>query len=87
MRSIERARTTLVVGCDPSHASQIRQLPAAGWPTDDDADGESSDRLTQHSMSTALGENELLVDLCCDNLRRYLAGTALRNVFDRERGH
>ena len=43
--------------------------------------------VTPHSMSTALGENELLVDLFCDNLRRYLAGAALRNVFDRERGY
>jgi glyoxylate/hydroxypyruvate reductase A len=43
--------------------------------------------VTPHSMSTALGENELLVDLFCDNLRRYLSGEALRNVFDRERGY
>jgi phosphoglycerate dehydrogenase-like enzyme len=43
--------------------------------------------VTPHSMSTALGENELLVDLFCDNLRRYLAGEALRNVFDRKRGY
>jgi phosphoglycerate dehydrogenase-like enzyme len=43
--------------------------------------------VTPHSMSTALGENELLVDLFCDNLRRYLAGEALRNVFDRRRGY
>jgi len=28
--------------------------------------------ITPHSMSTAIGENELLVDLFCDNLRRYL---------------
>jgi phosphoglycerate dehydrogenase-like enzyme len=43
--------------------------------------------VTPHSMSTALGENELMVDLFCDNLRRYLAGEVLRNVFDRERGY
>ncbi|HWC02960.1 MAG TPA: D-2-hydroxyacid dehydrogenase [Methylomirabilota bacterium] len=43
--------------------------------------------VTPHSMSTAFGENELLVDLFCDNLRRYLAGDALRNVFDRKRGY
>jgi len=43
--------------------------------------------VTPHSMSTALGENEVLVDLFCDNLRRYLAGEAPRNVFDRERGY
>ena len=43
--------------------------------------------VTPHSMSTALGENEALVELFCDNLRRYLAGEALRNVFDRGRGY
>jgi phosphoglycerate dehydrogenase-like enzyme len=43
--------------------------------------------VTPHSMSTALEENEVLVELFCDNLRRYLAGQALRNVFDRERGY
>jgi phosphoglycerate dehydrogenase-like enzyme len=43
--------------------------------------------VTPHSMSTALEENELLVDLFCDNLRRYLDGTPLRNVFDRGRGY
>jgi phosphoglycerate dehydrogenase-like enzyme len=43
--------------------------------------------VTPHSMSTAVGENDLLVDLFCDNLRRYLAGEPLRNVFDRKRGY
>jgi phosphoglycerate dehydrogenase-like enzyme len=43
--------------------------------------------VTPHSKSTALGENEALVELFCDNLRRYLAGEALRNVFDRGRGY
>src|SRR6185503_5019902 len=43
--------------------------------------------VTPHSMSTALDENEWLVDLFCDNLRRYLAGQPLRNVFDRARGY
>ena len=43
--------------------------------------------VTPHSMSTALEENDRLVDLFCDNLRRYLAGEPLRNVFDRERGY
>jgi phosphoglycerate dehydrogenase-like enzyme len=43
--------------------------------------------VTPHSMSTALGENEVLVDLFCDNLRRYLAGDALLNVFDRKQGY
>jgi phosphoglycerate dehydrogenase-like enzyme len=42
--------------------------------------------VTPHSMSTALDENEWLVDLFSDNLRRYLAGQPLRNVFDRARG-
>ena len=43
--------------------------------------------ITPHTISTALEENELVVDLFCDNLRRYLAGDPLRNVFDRTRGY
>jgi len=43
--------------------------------------------VTPHSMSTALDENERMVELFCDNLRRYLAGEALVNVFDRARGY
>ena len=43
--------------------------------------------VTPHSMSTALDENERVVDLFCDNLTRYLTGTPLRNVFDRDRGY
>jgi len=43
--------------------------------------------VTPHSMSTALDENTRMVDLFCDNLRRYVAGQALRNVFDRARGY
>jgi phosphoglycerate dehydrogenase-like enzyme len=43
--------------------------------------------VTPHSMSTALGENEALVDLFSDNLRRYLDGKPLLNVFDRGRGY
>jgi glyoxylate/hydroxypyruvate reductase len=43
--------------------------------------------VSPHSMSTALDENEWLVDLFSDNLRRYLAGQPLRNVFDRARGY
>ena len=43
--------------------------------------------ITPHSMSTAYGENELLVELFCDNLRRYLAGEPLRNLVDKRRGY
>jgi phosphoglycerate dehydrogenase-like enzyme len=43
--------------------------------------------VTPHSMSTAHGENDALIDLFCDNLRRYLTGVPLRNVFDRARGY
>ena len=43
--------------------------------------------VTPHSMSTALDENARLIDLFCDNLRRYLVGDALRNVFDHARGY
>jgi glyoxylate/hydroxypyruvate reductase A len=43
--------------------------------------------ITPHSMSTAYDENERLVELFCDNLRRYLAGEPLRNVFNKSRGY
>jgi glyoxylate/hydroxypyruvate reductase len=43
--------------------------------------------VTPHTMSTAIGENELAVALFCDNLRRFLAGESLRNVFDRSRDY
>ena len=43
--------------------------------------------VTPHSMSTALDENERVVHLFCQNLRRYLAGQPLANVFDRRRGY
>ncbi len=43
--------------------------------------------ITPHSMSTAVGENDLLVDLFCDNLRRYLHGEPLRNLVDKARGY
>ena len=38
-----------------------------------------------HSASTSVRENERLVDLFTDNLRRFLAGEPLRNVFVAER--
>ncbi|MEZ4635923.1 MAG: D-2-hydroxyacid dehydrogenase [Caldilineaceae bacterium] len=41
--------------------------------------------ISPHSASTAARENERIVDLFCDNLRRYLAGEPLRNVLDKER--
>jgi phosphoglycerate dehydrogenase-like enzyme len=43
--------------------------------------------ITPHTISTAIDENELVVDLFCDNLRRFLAGEPLRNLFDRARGY
>jgi glyoxylate/hydroxypyruvate reductase A len=43
--------------------------------------------ITPHSMSTAFDENERLVDLFCDNLRRYLASQPLRNEFNKSRGY
>jgi glyoxylate/hydroxypyruvate reductase len=41
--------------------------------------------ISPHSASTADTENAKLTDLFCENLRRYLRGDALLNVFDRER--
>ncbi|MDR7418111.1 MAG: D-2-hydroxyacid dehydrogenase [Armatimonadota bacterium] len=41
--------------------------------------------ISPHSASTVETENATLTDLFCENLDRYLRGTALLNVFDRER--
>lgn len=38
--------------------------------------------VSPHSASTSARENELIVDLFCDNLQRHLEGRALRNVLD-----
>lgn len=43
--------------------------------------------LCPHSAATSDHENGRLTDLFCDNLRRYLDGRPLRNVFDRARGY
>jgi phosphoglycerate dehydrogenase-like enzyme len=43
--------------------------------------------VTPHSMSTSRGENDLVLDVFCDNLRRYLAGQPLHHVYDRARGY
>jgi phosphoglycerate dehydrogenase-like enzyme len=43
--------------------------------------------ISPHSASTVAAENELLTDLFIDNLRRWLAGEPLRNVFDARAGY
>jgi phosphoglycerate dehydrogenase-like enzyme len=43
--------------------------------------------ISPHSASTAAAENALITDLFCDNLRRWLDGAPLRNVFDRSVGY
>jgi phosphoglycerate dehydrogenase-like enzyme len=39
-----------------------------------------------HSASTAYRENERITDLFLDNLRRFLDGNPMRNVFDHAKG-
>ncbi|HKV46024.1 MAG TPA: D-2-hydroxyacid dehydrogenase [bacterium] len=39
--------------------------------------------ISPHSASTVTTENAKLTDLFCENLRRYIGGTALLNVFDK----
>jgi phosphoglycerate dehydrogenase-like enzyme len=41
--------------------------------------------VSPHSASTVAQENERITDLFCANLRRYLDGAPLLNLFDRER--
>jgi phosphoglycerate dehydrogenase-like enzyme len=43
--------------------------------------------ISPHSASTVSAENRLLTDLFIDNLRRWLAGEPLRNVFDQAAGY
>ena len=43
--------------------------------------------VSPHSASTVEAENRLLTDLFIDNLRRWLAGAPLRNVYDRAAGY
>ena len=38
--------------------------------------------LSPHTAALSVHENERIVDLFCDNLRRYAAGEPLRNVVD-----
>jgi glyoxylate/hydroxypyruvate reductase A len=43
--------------------------------------------VSPHSASDRLSDNERIIDLFVDNLRRFLDEQPLRNVFDRERGY
>ena len=43
--------------------------------------------VSPHSASTVDAENAALTDLFIDNLRRWLAGAPLRNVYDRAAGY
>jgi glyoxylate/hydroxypyruvate reductase A len=43
--------------------------------------------VSPHSAATVAAENELLTDLFIDNLRRWLGGQPLRNVYDRSAGY
>jgi len=43
--------------------------------------------ISPHTMSVVEAENELIVEVFADNLRRFLDGEPLRNVYDRDRGY
>jgi glyoxylate/hydroxypyruvate reductase len=43
--------------------------------------------ISPHSASTLTRENELITNLFCDNLQRWLSGRPLRNVYDRAAGY
>ena len=40
-----------------------------------------------HSASTVMAENERIVEIFVDNLRRFTEGQPLRNLFDKQRGY
>ena len=41
--------------------------------------------LSPHSASTVTQEDERIIEIFCDNLRRYLRGEPLRNVLDKNK--
>jgi glyoxylate/hydroxypyruvate reductase len=43
--------------------------------------------ISPHSASTVDSENAALTELFCDNLRRWLDGRPLQNVYSREKGY
>ncbi len=43
--------------------------------------------ISPHSASTVDAENALITDVFCDNLRRWLDGAPLRNVYSRDKGY
>jgi phosphoglycerate dehydrogenase-like enzyme len=43
--------------------------------------------ISPHSASIVPAENELITELFCDNLRRWIAGQPLRNVYDQTAGY
>ncbi len=43
--------------------------------------------VSPHTASSVAAENGLITDLFIDNLQRWLAGTPLRNVYDRTAGY
>jgi phosphoglycerate dehydrogenase-like enzyme len=43
--------------------------------------------LSPHSAAMAADQNARIVEIFCDNLRRYLDGRPLRNVYDPRRGY
>jgi phosphoglycerate dehydrogenase-like enzyme len=43
--------------------------------------------ISPHSAATGPAENQLITELFCDNLRRWLDGRPLRNVYDRAAGY
>ena len=43
--------------------------------------------VSPHTGSVTDRENNYLIDLFCDNLRRYLDGKTLRNLYDHEKGY
>jgi glyoxylate/hydroxypyruvate reductase A len=49
--------------------------------------GMSNVIVSPHSASTVENENALIADLFCDNLRRWLDGQPLRNVYSHARGY
>jgi len=80
-------RPTIWIGIpltDPQRQQILRVEPV---PPDSPLGALPNVLITPHTAGSSPHEFQRIVDLFCDNLRRYLAGEPLRNRFDFDLGY
>ena len=94
-RLINVSRGDLIVEADLIHALESGQVGGAyldvferePLPADSPLWDMPNVLITAHSGAGSPGRDDRVVELFCENLRRYLSGKALLNVYDRGRGY